>query len=90
MKPISIKYIDHIISRIYDQYPYISRYEISLIVKTFFDTMRTILVSGSSISINSFIGKMSLIRFRRTIKNKIYNIVKAKVSTPKKIRYGKL
>lgn len=86
--PISLKHIDHILERVYDRYPQISKHEISLIVKTFFETMRSILVSGNSISISNFVSKISLIAFSRTSYNKNYRVVKAKVSTPKKIKNG--
>ena len=82
MKPISIKHIDHIIERVYERYPIISRYEVSRIVFSFFDTMRNVLIAGDSLSISDFVSKIKLISFVRNH----YRVVKTQVKTPKKIK----
>jgi|ERR1700722_4341100 len=80
--PISLKEINTILNRVYDRYPALSRYEITLIVKSLLETMRWLLISGKTISINNFAANMKFISFSKFIGNKHCKVIKMKLSTP--------
>ena|SRR5665213_1451954 len=88
--PINLKDIQPLIDRVAERYPYLKKYEIVIIIRTFFETLRYILVIGDKVSINGFFANLFLIRFSRIGNNKkSYDVVKSKLSTPKKIRKWK-
>lgn len=84
--PISLENIQPIIDRIHLKYPVVNKYEITLVVKSFFECIREILIAGDTISINSFFSKMHLISFYKMRKNKISKVVKVKLTTPRKFK----
>lgn len=86
--PISLKEIDPIIDRIHSRYPYLDRYEIVIIVKSFFESMRFLLLSGETISINTFTSNMRLLTFHKFIKGGKKLFSKVKLSTPRKMKNG--
>jgi hypothetical protein len=84
--PISLAEIEPIIDRIHKRYPYINKIEVVLIIRSFFERIRFILMQGDTLSINDFVGKMCFIFFSRTRYGKQFKVVKAKISTPKKMK----
>jgi nucleoid DNA-binding protein len=87
--PIDLIHMQPLIDRVAEKYPYLKKYEIVIIIRTFFETLRYILVSGDKISLNGFFANMFLIHFSRTKNKKKYQVIKTKLSTPKKIRKWK-
>lgn len=84
--PISLVNIQYIIDRVYLRYPILKKQEIILIVKSFFESIRYILINGDSISISNLFTNMRLYHFSKIQKNKLLRIVKVKLSTAKKMK----
>lgn len=80
--PIYLKDLENIIDRTYKRYPLLSKPDITLIIKAFFESIRDILLDGNIISINGLFSNMHLILFNRTLNNKLHTIIKVKLSTP--------
>ena len=80
--PISLKHIDHILARVHERYPLLSIYDITMIVKSFFETIRSLLIAQHTISINGFAANMKLISFSKFVKSKLYKTTKVKLTTP--------
>jgi hypothetical protein len=80
--PIKISSLNEIINRIHTKYPLVSKIEVVLIVKSFFETIRYLFYINETISINNFVGRMKLNKFFRIKKNKILNCFNAQIATP--------
>ena len=80
--PISLKHIEHILTRVHERYPALTRYEITIIAKSFFETIRSLLIEQNTISINGFAANMKLIFFSKFVKNKHCKTAKIKLTTP--------
>lgn len=78
--PLSLKNIQNIIDRVHQKYPFIDKYEIILILKSFFENVRYSLVNDESVSIKGIFNNMKLIQS----KNK--KILKVKTNTPKELK----
>lgn len=87
-KSLQIKLSDKydLISGIHDHYPVVSKKDISLIVKAFFDVMRESLLAGEVINFNKTFSKMMLLVYKHHRDNKDYVSVKVKVSTPEGVK----
>lgn len=83
---LSLKEITPLIDRVALRYPELSKYEITMIVRTFFETIRLILLSGGTISLNGFLPNMHIISYSRILKNKFNRVMKVKLSTPKELK----
>lgn len=84
--PISLKHITHIIDRVSNRYPLLTKYETTLIIKSFFIVMRDIIVSGDQLSFKGFFSHMHLLPFSKTTKNKVERKVKVKLTTAERIK----
>jgi|ERR1700722_1567014 len=84
--PISLKEIEPLIVRVHDRYPYLSSYEITMIVKTFFETMRYLLLVGETISLNRLASNIKLLSFSKIINDKRVSATKIKLTTPRKMK----
>lgn len=84
--PISLVKIQHIIDRVHKRYPLVSKSDVTLVTKTFFECLRSILVAGDSLSISNMFTHMHLYRYNRISKNKFMHIVKVKLSTARKLK----
>jgi hypothetical protein len=84
--PITLTKVQHIIDRVHLRYPTISRLDLTIIVKEFFSSMREIVSTGNSISINGFFSFMKLISFVRIYNNKEYFMTKMQVKSPRIIK----
>lgn len=83
--PINIKSLEPLINRIYERYPIIDKTQISIIVKTTFETLRELLVLGHILNLNKLAFDMKLHFFPHRLE-KIYAALKIKLTTPPKIR----
>lgn len=89
--PISLKYIQPIIDRIHHRYPALSRYEIVVIVKQFFETIRYLMfVEDKILSINTWFANLRLepAKFTGPTAKQRPNVIniKCKLTTPGKIK----
>mgnify|MGYP003348732960 CR=1 FL=1 len=85
--PINLKNISYIVDQIYDQYPLISKPEISYIVKNIIYSFRDNLVKSNIININNFFYDYKLYFYSFNKNNKIYNAIRAKIKTSPRIKY---
>lgn len=88
--PIRLDRIQQIIDRIHNRYPLISRYEVVLIVKTFFEITRALLLKGNCLSINTLFANLHIIQYKIVNPKYIKNTIKAKLTTPEEIRINEL
>lgn len=58
--PIKLKKLENLIDRVHRRYPIISKMEVALIIKTAFEGMRELLVSGCILNFNRFVTDMKL------------------------------
>lgn len=72
------KYIDKICNR----YPFLSKIEVAMIIKTTFETMREILIRGGIININSFFFDFKLHFFEHKRSKQRGVALKSKIKTP--------
>lgn len=84
--PISLVNIQHIINRVHARYPILEKQDITLIIKSFFESIRYILINGDSISISNLFTNMQLYYFYKVQKSKLVKIVKVRLSTAKKMK----
>jgi hypothetical protein len=84
--PISLQHITHIIDRVSDRYPLLTKYETTLIIKSIFEVMRDIIISGDQLSFNSFFSHMHLLSFNRMTKKKLVRMVRVKLTTPESLK----
>lgn len=84
--PISLAHMQHIIDRVHNRYPLVEKYDIALITKVFFETVRSIMFNGGSVSIANFFTNMHLYSFDKIRKNKYSRIVKIKLNTSRKFK----
>jgi nucleoid DNA-binding protein len=80
--PINISELENIITRIHNKYSIINKSEITLIVKSFFEEMRYLILIGKEININNFIPSVKLIRYK--VKDR--DATRLKLSTPQDIK----
>jgi hypothetical protein len=86
LSQMKLNNIEHIIDRVSERYPYLTKLQIILIVKVFFESIYSILLMGDKISINNLMPNMRIEKFLRTINNKPMKIYKAVLSTPTKMK----
>lgn len=84
--PINLKYNEELIDRIYEQYPYIEKHEISNIVLTTFSIIRECLIMGDIINIYNLFFNMKLFFFHATKDGAIISRLKGELTTPPKLR----
>jgi hypothetical protein len=84
--PINIKYNEELVNRVYKRYPFIKKSEVSLIIKTVFQSFRELLVLGKVLNFNSFLFDMKLHFYSYLKKGVILPAIKVKISTPPPIR----
>lgn len=84
--PISIKNNESLIDRIYSRYPLLSKSEISMLVRTIFQSMRELLVAGHTLNFNGLWFDMKLYFFNYVQNSRIYPALKMHISTPAKLR----
>jgi nucleoid DNA-binding protein len=88
--PIKISALEDIIDRIHIQYPLVSKVDIVIVVKSFFECIRYLLYINDTVSINNFIGRMKLNKFYRSHINKILTCYSVRISTPRIYKNAKL
>jgi hypothetical protein len=81
---LNLKDLSLIVDRVHDKYPYIGKPEISLIVKSTFESIRDFLVLGYVINFNKFLFDMKLhfYQFRDRVG------VRVRAKTPPRLKKG--
>lgn len=85
--PISLKDNEDLIDRIHSRYPLIDKTQISIIVKSVFQSIRDLLILGKVLNFNNlfFDTKLHFFDYRRG--DYILPALKVKISTPPPMRY---
>lgn len=84
--PINIKYNEDLINRIYSKYPLIDKSQISIIVKSVFQSIRDFLILGKVLNFNNLFFDTKLYFFAYCKKRHILPSLKVKISTPPPLR----
>jgi hypothetical protein len=88
--PISLKYNENLVNRVYSRYPLLNKSEIGVIVKAIFSSFRDLLVLGKILNFNNLFFDTKLHFFEHRRGGRILPSLKVRVSTPPKLRnYGK-
>lgn len=85
--PINIKHNEDLVNRIYERYPFIEKSEVSIIIKTFFQTMRDLLILGKVLNFNNLFFNTKLHFFDYRKNGHILPSLKVKISTPPPMRH---
>lgn len=86
--PITIRFIEPILERIYEQYPLVDRTIIAIVVRGFFVVLRKKLLSGESISLSSFFRKFGFYVGYKIIGENRIKQIRVRIRTPLVIRNG--
>lgn len=80
--PINLRHNQDLLERVYARYPFISKTEISLIVKTTFQSIRELLVLNHSLYFCTVFCNVKLRFNRRRDKKGLFTVLRAQLSTP--------
>lgn len=84
--PISIKYNEDLINRIYARYPMLDKTTIAIIVKATFASFRDLLVLGEILNFHNLFFDTKLKFFTHVQNNIAYPALKVLVSTPPRMK----
>lgn len=84
--PVNIKYNETLVNRVYARYPLISKSEVSLIMKSLFQSMRDLLVLGRVLNFNNLFFDTKLHFFDYHKDGRTLPALKVKISTPPPLR----
>jgi len=84
--PINIKYNEDLVNRVCIRYPFISKPEVSIIVKAVFQSFRDLLVLGKVLNFNTLFFDTKLYFFAYRRGGHILPSLKTRVTTPPKMR----
>ena len=84
--PISLKYNEDLVNRVYAKYPLLDKSEVGIIVKAVFSSFRDLLVLGKILNFNSLFFDTKLHVFEHRRDGHILPSLKVRMSTPPKLR----
>ena len=84
--PVNIKYNEDLVNRVCVRYPFISKTEVSIIVKAVFQSFRDLLVLGKVLNFNTLFFDAKLYFFSYCYRGCILPSLKVKLTTPPKLR----
>lgn len=84
--PINIKYNEDLINRICIKYPTLNKVEISIIVKSVFQSFRDLLILGKVLNFNNLLFDGKLLFYNFNINGNIFPSLRVKISTPPPLR----
>lgn len=84
--PVNIKYNEALVNRVYARYPLIQKSEVSLIMKSLFQSMRDLLVLGRVLNFNNLFFDTKLHFFDYRKGGHTLPALKVKISTPPPLR----
>lgn len=84
--PVSLKYNEDLVNRVYARYPLVEKSQVSLVVKAIFQSFRDLLVLGKVLNFNNlfFDAKLHFFDYRKD--GAILPSLKVKISTPPPLR----
>lgn len=85
-EPVNIRYNEDLVDRIHMRYPLLDKYQISIIVKAIFQSLRDFLVLGKVLNFNGVFFDTKLFFFGHRRGGHILPSLKIKVSTPPPLR----
>lgn len=84
--PVNIKYNESLVDRVYERYPLISKREVSIIIKSVFQSFRNLLILGKVLNFNNLFFDTKLHFFDYRKGDRILPSLKVKISTPPPLR----
>ena len=84
--PVSIKFIQNILTRIHEQYPLADRTTIAVVVKAFFELLRQSLIEGKVITLEGYFTKFQLGVSYRQLNGRSQPRLRVKMNTPRGLR----
>lgn len=84
--PVSLKYNEDLVNRIYQRYPLLNKSEVGIIVKAIFTSFRDLLVLGKVLNFNNLFFNVKLHFFTHRRFGHIFPSLKVRLSTPAKLR----
>jgi len=84
--PIKLKYNEDLINRVSSRYPLIDKIKITLIIKTFFQSIRSLLILGKILTFHDIFINTKLFFFDHWRNGKQYASVKIKMKTTKNLK----
>lgn len=84
--PISLKYNQELINRVYERYPDVSKIEIARICLAVFQSIRDLLVLGKVVCLNNLFFDMKFCFYDYRRDGHILPALKVQISTPPKLR----
>ncbi|CAB4197018.1 hypothetical protein UFOVP1290_538 [uncultured Caudovirales phage] len=84
--PINMKYNEDLIDRICNRYPLLDKKQISIIVKSVFQSFRDLLFFGKVLNFNNLFFDTKLLVFAHRRGGHIFPSLKVKMSTPPPLR----
>ena len=84
--PVNIKYNENLVDRVHARYPLLDKTEISVIVKSVFQSIRDLLVLGKVLNFNTLFFDTKLHFFDHRRDGHILPSLKVKISTPPPLR----
>lgn len=84
--PISLKYNQDLVERVYQRYPLIDKSEVGIIVKAIFSSFRDLLVLGKVLNFNNLFFDTKLHFFQHRRDGHILPSLKVRISTPPPLR----
>lgn len=84
--PVSIKYNEDLVNRVYARYLLLNKSEVSIIIKAVFQGMRDLLILGKILNFNTLFFDMKLYFFGHRRNGHILPSLKVKISTPPSLR----
>lgn len=80
--PINLKYNEDLVNRIHIRYPFLTKTQISIIVKATFQSFRDLMILGKVLNFNKLFFDTKLYFFDYRRDGHIFPILKVKISTP--------
>ena len=84
--PVNIKYNEDLVDRVHARYPFLSKTDVSLIIKAVFQSFRDLLVLGNILNFHNLFFNTKLHFFDYTQNDVTMPRVKVKIATPPKLR----
>ncbi len=84
--PVNLKYNEDLVNRVYARYPLVDKTQVSIVVKSIFQSFRDLLVLGKVLNFNNLFFDMKLHFFDYRKSDAILPSLKVKISTPPPLR----
>src|SRR5579885_1443629 len=85
-RPVSLKYNEDLVNRVYARYPVIDKSEVGLIIKAVFSSIRDLWILGNILNFNNLFLGAKLHFFQRPGGGRILPSLKVRLATPPHLR----